>query len=100
MPPLLHFVALFAVCLLAAAGVFVKGRKILGSLMGLAITLYAAGMQYIINSPELPGFTEELSPAYMSVRAVTDISLFVYLVSVALVCWGVGTSNQPLKRTS
>ena len=92
MPPLFHFIALFAICSLTAAGVFVRGRKLLGVVMFFANLIYAAGMQYLINSPELPGFSA-VSTQYSVVSVVTNSSLFVYLLGVALACWGVGGSN-------
>lgn len=50
--------------ILVAAGAIAlwrRGRYVLALWLGLAMALHFAGMQYIVHSKEVPGFTEPLS---------------------------------------
>ncbi|NLD15755.1 MAG: hypothetical protein GX665_11830 [Gammaproteobacteria bacterium] len=93
-----HFFLLALLGLIAALGVFVRGRKFLGLIMASTCALHATGMQYIIHSQTASGFSESIPFAYSIARAVVDMSLFVYLICVAVVCWA-RVANYSIKPT-
>ncbi len=71
----------------AAAGLYVNGRRALAVTHGLAVVTHHAALQFILHSTEAPGFTEHLSLHYRVALRAMDLSIFVQLMIMLLVCW-------------
>lgn len=79
----------------AAAGLFFRGSKGLGILMAAAVIANHLGLQYIIQSPEVPGFDPDLSLEYRIVGYVVDASILIQCLITALVFWRFQKGKKP-----